>query len=270
MTSDLWTALHCWPGAAAGVTARGPHDPAGAPSGYNMGHTDQADHEAVERLRRRAVQELLACRSDAAPAQLVMAEQVHGNKVAVVRHEELPDLPRRHGHAYYPGCDALIAAEPGLALMLFYADCCPVILYSPTAQCGGVAHAGWRGAVADIAGETVRALQSEFGAEPNDMHAIVGPCIGVECYEVGPEVAAAVVALELDCCLRKTKMAAASDRCQLDLLALNVALLQRAGLAPENIRPIPHCTRCGPVPLFSWRRDGPATGRMAALFTLFD
>lgn len=270
MNSDLWTSLHCWPGAAAGITARGPHDPASPASGYNMGHTEQADHGTVERLRRRAMRELLACRSDAGANQLVMAEQVHGNRVAIARHDDLPALPQRHGHPYYPGYDALITAEPGLALMLFYADCCPVILYSPAARCGGVAHAGWRGAVADIAGETVRALQSEFDAKPADMQALLGPCIGVECYEVGPEVAAAVQSLALERCLHKNKMAAAQDRCHLDLLALNVALLQRAGLAPENIRALSHCTRCGPVPLFSWRRDGPTTGRMAALLTLFD
>ena len=280
MTSDLWTALERdWPGAAAGITARGPHDPAVPWSGHNFGHTSAADHAAVDALRHRVLQELpllgpRASRPQPVPSlgapasspqplpSLVCAQQVHGPHVAVARHADLSSLPQSHGVPYYPDCDALITAEPGLALTLFYADCCPIILYSPDPLCGGVAHAGWRGAVADMAGAIVGALQREVGARPDQLHAIVGPCIGVECYEVGPEVVAAVQALGPE------GVGAVTDRDHLDLLALNIALLQRAGVAPAHIRQIPHCTRCGPVPLFSWRRDGPDCGRHVALLML--
>jgi len=262
MTPDLWTHLVTdWPGAAAGVTQRGPHDPTVPWSGHNFGHTKEADHAAVDALRHRALAEL--AESVGAPASsrhAVLAQQVHGANVAVARHATLPS-------PYYPDCDALVTADPGLALTLFYADCCPIILYSPDPLCGGVAHAGWRGTVADMPGAVVGALQQEFGARPEQLQAVVGPCIGVECYEVGPEVIAAVEALGLDAS-PLVRAASSRERAHLDLLALNAALLQRAGVPADHIRPIPHCTRCGEVPLFSWRRDGPTCGRHVAMFVL--
>jgi len=260
MTSDLWTCLkHDWPGAAAGVTQRGSHDPAVPWSGYNMGHTQEADHAVVDALRHRALTELASPFSP----RLVCAQQVHGSSAAVARHTALASLPQSHGVPYCPDRDALITADPGLALTLFYADCCPIILYSPDPRCGGVAHAGWRGTVADIAGATVAALQREFGAQPDELQALVGPCIGVECYEVGPEVVAAAEATGI-----ASAVCDVNGSTHLNLLALNVALLQRASLAPANIQALSHCTRCGPVPLFSWRRDGPNCGRHVAMFTL--
>jgi YfiH family protein len=176
-------------------------------------------------------------------------------QIAVARHATLPS-------PYYPDCDALVTNEPDLALTLFYADCCPIIIYSENPRCGGVAHAGWRGTVADMAGAIVGALAREFGAQPGQLQAVVGPCIGVECYEVGSEVRDAVAALELG------SNATVIRGSHLDLLALNVALLERAGVPADHIHPLPHCTRCGPVPLFSWRRDGPTCGRHVAMFLL--
>jgi YfiH family protein len=266
MTSDLWTVLkHDWPGGAAGVTQRGPH-----------GHTQEADHAAVDALRHRALAELaeaVGARNgpQVRPASsrqpsVVCAQQVHGSSVTVARHTDLVSLPQSYGVPYYPDCDALITAESALPLTLFYADCCPIILYSSDHHCGGVAHAGWRGTVADMAGSIVGALRREFGGQPGQLQALVGPCIGVECYEVGPEVVTAVAALELG------DVGAVIDidgeHAHLDLLALNIALLQRAGVPSANIQSLSHCTRCGPVPLFSWRRDGPTCGRHVAMFLL--
>jgi YfiH family protein len=285
MTPDLWTYLERgWPGAVAGLTQRGPHDPACPWSGHNFGHTTQADHAAVAALRRRALAELSSERGLPSPQplpllgprascpqplpSLVCAQQVHGANVAVARHADLPALPPFHDTPYYPDCDALITAESDLALMLFYADCCPLVVYSPDPLCGGVGHAGWRGTVADMAGALVGALEREFGARPERLQALVGPCIGVECYEVGPEVLAAVEALGLEDVGAVTDRDPTTDRDHLDLLALNLALLQRAGVPAANVHPLPHCTRCGPVPLFSWRRDGPTCGRQVALFVL--
>ena len=301
MTPDLWLHLERgWPGAAAGVTQRGPHDPAIPWSGYNMGRTAQADPATVDALRCRALAELsspllgprASCPQPSAvgpPASsrqpsLVFAQQVHGPGVAVAHHADLPSLPNSHGYPYYPGCDALITAEPALALTLFYADCCPLILYCPEPLCGGVAHAGWRGTVAGMAASIVGALHRDFGAPPERMQALVGPCIGAECYPVGPEVLAAVEALKLGDVgaalelgdvgetLELGDVGAVTDRdggaVHLDLLALNVALLERSGVPPAHIRRLTDCTRCGPAPLFSWRRDGPTCGRHVAMFTL--
>jgi polyphenol oxidase len=261
-----------WPHAVAGFTARGAYDPADPESGCNLGHTANADHAAVDARRARVLADL------GVPGyQIVCGDQVHGTRVALATAASLPGLEQRHGYPYHPNSDALITAEPGLALMLFFADCCPVWLYCPDPLCGGLAHCGWRGTVADLAGLTVAALQQAFDAKPPQMRAVVGPSICGDCYEVGPEVAAAAAVQPRTAGVSPAPgsagilPAAVSERdgcTHLDLLALNALLLERAGLLPENIRVVNSCTRCGPIPLYSYRRDGAATGRMAALFAL--
>lgn len=248
-----------WPGVAGGFSARGPvAEPADPQSGFNLGHTPTADPAAVA-ARRAALQADLGLPDDA----VVQAEQVHGREVAVVSRADFHRLPRRHDCPTVPGVDGLATAEPGLALRLFYADCCPVCLYSPKVPALAVLHAGWRGSVADIAGEGVRVLAGHWGASPGELLALIGPCIGPECYPVGEEVIAAVTALDLG----ETLHSHSGQTC-LDLQALNRALLQRAGLSPAQITTVPLCTSCGPVALYSWRRDGPLTGRQVAVLAL--
>jgi hypothetical protein len=249
-----------WPGVVGGFSARGPvTDPADPQSGFNLGHTPTADPVAVA-ARRAALQVDLGLPDDA----VVQAEQVHGREVAVVTRADLDRLPRRHDCPTVPGVDGLATAEPGLALRLFYADCCPVCLYSPQVPALAVLHAGWRGSVADIAGEGVRVLAATWDVAPTELQAIIGPCIGPECYPVGEEVIAAVTALGLPTTLPRH----AGQTC-LNLQALNRALLQRAGLPPAQITTVPLCTSCGPVALYSWRRDGPQTGRQVAVMALW-
>lgn len=254
-----WThRITYWPGAIAGFTARGEHDPADPESGFNLGHTHHADHEAVDRRRAEALVEL-----GIPEHRIVLADQVHGTHVAVARAADLPHLEHRYAYPYYPQTDALITDQPGLALLLFFADCCPVWVYAETPRCGGVAHCGWRGSVADMTGAIVTALHEQFGAPPASLQAVVGPAIGGECYEVGPEVVEAVAQCEARETIRYR-----DGSSYLDLPQLNALLLARHGIPPERIRVIDSCTRCGPVPLYSWRRDGTATGRMAGLFAL--
>lgn len=257
--SDLWLFRQtAWPGTAAGVTQRGPHALTDPASGHNLGHTAGADPVQVRALRHRALAEL-----GLTGQQIVCSDQVHGTEIAVARREDVPDLPRRHGWPYYPQADAVLTAERGLVLLLFFADCCPVFLFGAEPLCGGIAHCGWRGSVADLAGKTVAAMQTVFGAVAGQLESVVGPCICVRCYEIGPEVAEAVQATGLSETLHEH-----GSRLHLDLLALNRALLMRAGLPAQNIRLLTTCTRCGNIPLHSYRRDGKASGRIAAFFAL--
>ena len=254
-----WThRLTNWPHVVGGFTARGEHDPAEPESGFNLGHTHGADHAAVDGRRLEVLAEL-----GIAGYPLALSDQVHGTRVSVARLADLPHLEHRFGTPYYPESDALITAERGLALMLFFADCCPVWVYSEEPLCGGIAHCGWRGSVADMTGAIVGALTANFGAEPIRMQAVVGPSICAQCYEVGPEVVAAVEAIGGGAALQRQ-----GEARRLDLPRLNALLLARHGLPEAGIRIVDSCTRCGPVPLYSWRRDGKATGRMAGVFAL--
>ncbi|HEY90008.1 MAG TPA: peptidoglycan editing factor PgeF [Thermoflexia bacterium] len=153
----------------------------GALTSLNLGSTVGDDPAAVAENHRRV------CRTfGIARDQIVSPHQVHGCHVAPVGHAE--------GGTIIPATDALLTNEPGIALLLRFADCTPVLFYDPVHHAAALAHAGWRGAAAGIVTETIRALEEAFGSRPEELWAGVGPAIGPEHYAVGGEVIAAIQA----------------------------------------------------------------------------
>ncbi len=75
-----------------------------------------------------------------------------------------------------------------LPLSLVFADCVPVVLYDARRHILGVCHSGWRGTVQGITAATLHAMVDEYAVDPADVHAGIGPSIGPDSYEVGPEV----------------------------------------------------------------------------------
>ena len=116
-------------------------------------------------------------------ADLAFVDQVHGDEVAVLTAANRPARGASLGKA-----DAIITQQKGLPLLIQVADCLPVLFYDPTHQAIGVAHAGWRGTVSHIAAKTLLAMGEHFGTKPEDTRAVLGPCIGACCYEVGEDV----------------------------------------------------------------------------------
>jgi YfiH family protein len=141
--------------------------------------------------------------------------------------------------------DALIARVPGVTVSIRTADCLPILLADPARQVVAAVHAGWRGTAAQI----VRAAIEKMGSEPASLHAAIGPGIGACCYEVGPEVAAQF---------------GIEGVVHLDLAAENRRQLIAAGVPDRQIDIIALCTRCRADLFHSWRRDGPAAGRMVS------
>lgn len=125
--------------------------------------------------------------------RMVSCRQVHGSEVVVVGPEEA-------GRGIYPelgptpDADAMITNTPDLYLLALSADCPPVLLYDPRRQAVGLAHSGWKGTVARIAANVVRAMEREYGSRPSDLIAVVGPGIGPCCYRVGESVVEAAIA----------------------------------------------------------------------------
>ena len=188
--------------------------------------------------------------------QVVLAEQIHGESVAVVR-EGTGGVP-------LPGTDALVTAVPDLLLMLFFADCVPIYLVDPARKAIGLAHAGWRGTASNIAAKTVRTLSEEFGCLPASCFAALGPCIGGDSYEVGPEVADRFRTLpgsrSANVVLPRSEI---SGTYTLNLRAVIFLQLLQAGLKPESIAVCDEDTYRNKRDFFSYRREG-ATGRMGA------
>lgn len=186
--------------------------------------------------------------------------QVHGWDVWLVegRPVRLEDAPR---------ADALVTADATRMLTIRTADCVPVLLASRDGRAVGAVHAGWRGVVAGVVEATVRAMRERLGVDAAELLGTIGPCIGGEAFEVGPEVVAAFDAAGL----KEAKVPDGEDgKPRLDLRAAVRLQLLRAGMAAELIDTTDRCTYRDAEAFFSHRRDVTHhgrrdTGRMAAV-----
>ena len=208
------------------------------------GTAPEGTESPTEFLARRFAREL-----GAPDIPLVRATQVHGRRVVTVEGRPAP------GELVDAGaCDALVTRLAGVGLVVQTADCVPVMLAAPDAI--GAVHAGWRGAVANVAGAAAEALLG-LTDHPDSARAWLGPAIGVCCYEVGGEVAAQFAG--------DFGRASCEGRYRLDLPAVVRSQLEAAGIPPANIVAGAACTRCGGERFASWRRDRERAGRMIAL-----
>lgn len=149
-----------------------------------------------------------------------------------------------------PKADGLATRQPGLALGALAADCAPVLFADPEARVIGAAHAGWKGALAGILEATIAAMV-RLGARPGRIRAALGPCIGPEAYEVGPEFEARFIAAD-PANGRFFHRAPAGARPRFDLPGYVLERLVRAGL--DTVESVTACTYADPDRLFSYRR----------------
>ena len=160
-----------------------------------------------------------------------------------------------------PECDALVTNTPGVVLAAFSADCTPILLHDPVTGAVGAVHAGWRGTVADIVGNAVRAMEANFGSRPGDIRAAIGPNIGVCCFETHEDVPNAVRAVLGEAA--EGFIVPSGEKYRVDLKGVNAALLGRAGVRQIEISP--DCTACRPDRFWSHRRVGNDRGSLAAV-----
>lgn len=107
--------------------------------------------------------------------QLCLAEQVHGNAVAIVTSNSPPKNPQ---------VDALITRDPQVLLGIYVADCCAVFLVDPQRSVIGLVHSGKKGTELNVVGATVQKMAAEFGTAPSDLVAQLSPCIRPPFYEI--------------------------------------------------------------------------------------
>ena len=147
--------------------------------------------------------------------------------------------------------DAVITDVPGLCVCVKTADCIPVLLYDTCRNIVAAVHAGWRGTVARIVTKTLQ----EMGSNPSHVHAIIGPGISQEAFEVGDEVyqtfAEAGFPME--------QMAVRRAKWHLDLWQANRWLLETAGVRDVYVAGI--CTYKNSAQFYSARKEGIDTGR---------
>lgn len=178
-------------------------------------------------------------------AQLADLSQVHGGEVV----KAVPGGPRA-------SADALVTDQAGVVLLVRAADCVPVLLADPGARVLGAAHAGRPGVAAAVVPHTVEAMR-ELGAR--DLTAWIGPHVCGACYEVPQALQDEVVAL-----VPTTRARTSWGTPSLDLGAGVRAQLEAAGVRVVDVSA---CTRESPD-LFSYRRDGAHSGRLAGLIRI--
>lgn len=174
------------------------------------------------------------------PDALARSYQVHGSEIWT-----------SVSPGYESGYDAIMTQELGIFAGVGIADCCPILLADPKQEVAAAIHAGWKGTVAQIVHKTASALIAG-GSNPEDILAYIGPCISLEHFEVGDEVAEQFEFKE-----RR------GARWHVDLKATNAAQLQALGISQIDISD--YCTVANNDLFFSHRKENGITGRMLAV-----
>jgi YfiH family protein len=186
---------------------------------------------------------------------LFEVSQVHGAAVAVVDGQISPDLFRVRE------ADALLTTVAGLAIGIRVADCVPILVADPGTGAVLAVHAGWRGVVADVLSQAVRALLERTGARPEALLAAIGPHIGPAAFEVGDEVAHALAHAIPE---QPRVVIPREPRPHADLGLGVRAQLLRLGLLARHVESVGGCTYADAHRFFSFRRDGARAGRHLA------
>ena len=195
--------------------------------------------------------------SDTAPRVLIL-KQIHSSIVHTVTHDTLLDYVE--SQKLLAG-DAWVTQETGITLGIRTADCAPLLFYDPVHRVIAAAHAGWRGLVGGIIETTLSTMARAYGSCAADVRVAIGPAICQACFEIGPEVAAVFRAkLGEQAPLRP----GTGDRRHLDLAAACGQVLTRAGVPATQIDALILCTACRTDWFYSYRKEGPKTGRLVA------
>ena len=218
-------------GAKHGFTTRLGGVSTGNLGSLNLGANRGDDFENVAENYR-----ILANALDFAPQHTVLTRQTHSDIVRVV------DKTHHLGfdHRLYPECDGLITCDPGTALVVFTADCTPILLHDPVTGAVGAVHAGWRGTAANIAGKAVKAMCDAFGCEAANIRAAIGPNIAQCCFVTDMDVPLAMIDALGDAALPHIR--SRRQKNYVNLKAINAQFLRNAGVT--HIEMSHSCTMC--------------------------
>lgn len=175
---------------------------------------------------------------------LITPQQTHSDHVEIV--DERVD---------YPDTDGLIITKKNIPIALRFADCTPLIFYDTKQKIGAISHAGWRGTAQKIGPKTIFKMQSN----PKDIIAIIGPAIGLCCYEVSDDVRGKLLETVKD-----TRNLIQGKN--VDLKQINKRQLEEIGVVKIDI--CPYCTSCNNDLFYSYRKENGTSERHYALLML--
>lgn len=238
---------HCFTTRYGGVST-------GTQASLNLAHGRGDSMENVEKNLR-----ILADALGYDPEKYVMTLQIHSDIVRVVTEEDCNGFC----HRGYPQCDALVTNTPGVTLLVFTADCTPLLFHDPVTGAVGAAHAGWRGTVQSIGAKTVQAMVENFGCKPENIRAAIGPNIAQCHFETDADVPEAVRAAfgpEAEAFIEKR-----GEKYHVDLKGINAMVLRRCGVTHIEISDA--CTYCESDRFWSHRVTRGERGSQGAVIT---
>ena len=195
-------------------------------------------------------------------SRLVMSDQIHETKILMVTEEMAHfGVPQR-------GVDGLMTDVRELPLMTFYADCVPLMFYDRHNHVIAMCHSGWKGTVAWIGRICLEKMRYEYGSDPDDIYAAIGPSICQNCYEVDEPL---LRAFREAFGASADKWFAQADReghYLLDLAAACRYTIKEAGVPDTQIAMPDLCTCCNPQFLFSHRASGGKRGNISVVMQL--
>lgn len=218
----------------------------------NLGGTVGDDPTRVRENRNRA---LLAL--ERAPESIYDVWQVHGVNVAIAESPRPPEAPHLQA-------DTILTNIPGITLLMRFADCVPILLHDPVHMVVGMVHAGWMGTVLGTVRVAVEAMQTHYGSNPGDILAGIGPSIGPDHYEVGPDVVAQV--RQAFGQSSYSLLSGHAGATHFDLWAANRLTLEKAGVQQIELSGL--CTACHTTDWYSHRAERGHTGRFGAIIAL--
>lgn len=212
-------------------------------TGLNLGFNTSEKKELVAKNRLALLTEL-----QIDPEWVAYADQVHSNRIRVV-----------NGGGTYPSTDGLITKIPGLTLAIQVADCAAVLLWDPKNKIIGALHAGWRGAAGDIVPKGIK-MMKEQGANLQTVKAFISPCISLENFEIGQEVAVQFPNEFIDY--------EHYEKPHLDLKAFLKFQIEHSGIRQSHVEIREECTIEDDEYFYSYRRERQLSGRMMGLIQI--
>lgn len=198
--------------------------------------------------------------------KMVFTHQTHTTNVRKVTEEDWGKGFSRERD--YSDVDGLITNVSQTVLTTFYADCVPIYLVDPVKKAIGLCHSGWRGTVGRISQVTIARMQEEYGSDPKDILAAVGPSICQNCYEVSGDVIEQFQDSFREKYWKELFYQKENGKYQLNLWKANEIILEEAGITKEHISVTDICTCCNPQLLYSHRASKGQRGNLAAFLMI--
>ena len=223
---------------------------------------DRGDDRAAVAENFRRMGEALGIRCE----DMVLSQQTHTTNIRIVT-----DGDRGKGitrERDYTDIDGLITNVPGICLVTTYADCVPLYFLDPVKKVIALSHSGWRGTVGKIGKKTVELMHEEFGSEPADILAAIGPSVCQDCYEVSADVTDRFREVFDRSAWDELFYEKPDGKYQLDLWKANEKIFLESGIRKDHIAVTNVCTHCNSGILYSHRAMGDRRGNLCAFLAL--